>query len=109
MDRWVRRAEWLVGAATLVGVTGGFVAVVGKSDLGRCPKAALEKNVNRPGGHVYQHFDSPDARVCADACVSDTRCQAFSFDVTTSRCWLKSDVPPKVENAGFVSGVKRSS
>src|SRR5262245_48983168 len=107
MDRWVRRAEWLVGVATLVGVGGGIAAVV-DDHLSRNPKAAIEKNVNRSGGAVYRHFEAPDARVCADACVSDTRCQAFSFDLAKSRCALTSDVPPRVETAGFVSGVKRS-
>jgi hypothetical protein len=107
MDLWVRRAEWLVGVAALVGVGGGIAAAVG-DHLTRCPKAAIEKNVNRSGGEVYRHFEAPDPRVCADACVSDTRCQAFSFDLAKSRCALTSDVPPRVETAGFVSGVKRS-
>jgi hypothetical protein len=108
MDRWVRRAEWLVGVAILVGVGGGVVAVV-RGNLARCPKAAIEKNVSRSGGDVYRGFEAPDARVCADACVSDTRCQAFSFDLAKSRCTLASDVPPKVEGTGFVSGVKKGA
>ena len=108
MDQWVRRAEWLVGVAILVGVGGGVLAVV-HENLARCPKASIEKNVSRSGGDVYRGFEAPDPRVCADACVSDTRCQAFSYDLTKSRCTLASDVPPKVESAGFVSGVKKGA
>jgi hypothetical protein len=68
--------------------------------------AAFESNVNRSGGAEFARFSAPDPEVCADACISDARCLAFSYDVAASRCRLSADVPPKVEREGFVSAVK---
>jgi len=54
---------------------------------------------------------SGDPAACAARCERETRCRAWSFSyprtVTPApTCWLKSEVPPRVENSCCVSGVK---
>lgn len=66
---------------------------------------------DRPGGD-YANFTlrSGDPAVCAMRCERDARCRAWSFSYPTSEhhavCWLKSQVPARVEATGSVSGVR---
>jgi hypothetical protein len=67
---------------------------------------------DRPGGD-YTSFAvrGGDPAVCAERCDRDARCRAWSFAYPTTRgqratCWLKADVPARVEDACCVSGVR---
>ncbi len=66
---------------------------------------------DRPGGD-YTNFvlRSGDPAVCAIRCERDARCRAWSFAYPdadgAAMCWLKSQVPQRVESAGSVSGVR---
>jgi hypothetical protein len=67
---------------------------------------------DRPGGD-YIHFDvrSGDPAVCAARCEREARCRAWSFSYPTpggisAICWLKGQVPTRVENSCCVSGVR---
>jgi PAN domain len=69
---------------------------------------------DRPGGD-YSNFAvrGGDPAACAERCDRDPRCRAWSFAYPTTRgpratCWLKADVPPRVEDACCVSGVRGS-
>jgi hypothetical protein len=74
--------------------------------------AQAQTGFDRPGGD-YTSFvvRSGDPALCAARCDRETRCRAwsFSFPATVgarSVCWLKSDVPTRVENGCCVSGVR---
>jgi hypothetical protein len=67
---------------------------------------------DRPGGD-YTSFTvrGGDPATCAERCDRDPRCRAWSFAYPTTRlpratCWLKTDVPARVEDACCVSGVR---
>src|SRR5262245_65970149 len=67
---------------------------------------------DRPGGD-YANFpvSSGDPAACAARCERDGRCRAWSFSyprtaAPVAMCWLKSQVPQRVEDSCCVSGVK---
>ena len=68
---------------------------------------------DRHGGD-YANFPvrSGDPAICAARCDRDARCRAWSFNYPTSDrpavCWLKSQVPPRVEDGASASGVHGS-
>lgn len=102
--------KWLVGAVIgLLAAGGGIVALL---DYARKPAppqhrmSALEDSTDRYGGVDYSNFTTAGPQACSDSCLADSRCMAFSFNVSANQCWLKGDVPLRVENSGFVSGVK---
>ena len=73
---------------------------------------ALQYNTNRPGGD-YHNFDLAGANpnLCRSACQGDSNCVAWTYvnpgiQGPAARCWLKNSVPPAVNDACCVSGVK---
>lgn len=72
-----------------------------------------QSSFDRPGADYQSSpVSSGDPADCALVCERDRRCRAWSFnyptDMTTSGavCWLKSSVPPRVQDACCVSGVR---
>ena len=64
-------------------------------------------------GDDYTSFPirSGDPALCAARCEREARCLAWSFSYprsenTQSVCWLKSKVPPRIEDKCCVSGVR---
>jgi hypothetical protein len=79
---------------------------------GEADSARAQPLSDRPGGD-YSRFNvaTGDPAVCAARCDRESRCRAWTFSyprtVTPSAvCWLKSEVPARVENQCCVSGVK---
>ena len=102
------RTAWLAGLGLVLLGGGAMVALDGRGGRDGIPRdrmAALEPGVDRLG-QDYASFEAGSPQVCSDACLSDARCRAFSFDESGRRCWLKADIPEKVASNGFVSGVK---
>ena len=67
---------------------------------------------DRPGGD-YSRFNvvTGDPALCAARCDREARCRAWTFSyprtvAPSAVCWLKSEVPTRVENQCCVSGVK---
>jgi hypothetical protein len=74
--------------------------------------AQAQANFDRPGGD-YQSAVVPtgDPADCALVCERDRRCRAWSFNYPTDLvggavCWLKSNVPARVQHNCCVSGVR---
>ncbi len=74
--------------------------------------AIAQTGFDRPGGD-YTRFQvrSADPAACAARCDRDKKCRAWSFTYPATAgegavCWLKSQVPPPVENSCCVSGVR---
>jgi PAN domain len=74
--------------------------------------AQAQANFDRPGGD-YQNSPVPsgDPADCALMCERDRRCRAWSFNYPTdiaggAVCWLKSNVPARIEDSCCVSGVR---
>jgi PAN domain len=61
-----------------------------------------EANMARPGG-TYSSIEADDPAACAQICVDDTICMAWSFRENT--CELKATVPAQVAQSGATSGV----
>ena len=74
--------------------------------------ALAQANFDRPGGdYTSAPVTSGDPADCALVCERDKRCRAWSFnyptDMTNSAvCWLKSNVPSRVQDNCCVSGVR---
>ena len=66
---------------------------------------------DRPGGD-YSNFPirNGDPVTCALRCEHEARCRSWSFGYPTAEsaavCWLKSQVPARIEESGSVSGVR---
>src|SRR5216683_6133941 len=76
------------------------------------PSAArAQVGFDRHGGD-YANFPvrSGDPALCAARCDRDGRCRAWSFNYPNADrpavCWLKSQVPPRVEDSTSASGVR---
>lgn len=73
--------------------------------------ATAQVGFDRRGGD-YQNFAvrSGDPAVCAARCDRDNHCRAWSFSYPSrdrgAECWLKTEVPPRVEDPGAASGVR---
>jgi len=68
-------------------------------------------NTDRPG-QDYRNFtlSTPDWHACYEACVADTRCQAWTYvrpgvQGSQARCWLKNGVPAAHSDSCCISGV----
>jgi hypothetical protein len=66
----------------------------------------METNVNRPGSNL-RNFSAAGVVSCSKACNRDAACQAFTYQTSTGRCWLKGYQAPAVAESGVTSGVKR--
>jgi hypothetical protein len=75
-------------------------------------QAQAQMGFDRRGGD-YTSFPirTGDPALCAARCEREARCLAWSFSYprsenTLSVCWLKSNVPPRIEDKCCVSGVR---
>lgn len=74
-------------------------------------QAGAQVGFDRHGGD-YLNFAvrSGDPAVCAARCDRDLRCRAWGFSYPAgdrpATCWLKSQVPPRVEDNASASGVR---
>ena len=74
--------------------------------------ALAQANFDRPGGdYLSAPVTSGDPAECALVCERDRRCRAWTFNYPTDLtnravCWLKSNVPARVQSDCCVSGVR---
>jgi PAN domain len=74
--------------------------------------AQAQANFDRPGGDYQSRpVASGDPADCALVCERDQRCRSWSFNYPTDMtigavCWLKSNVPARIQNNCCVSGVR---
>jgi hypothetical protein len=74
--------------------------------------ARAQANFDRPGGDYQSSpVTSGDPADCALVCERDRRCRAWSFSYPTdiaggAMCWLKNNVPARVQDNCCVSGVR---
>ena len=78
-----------------------------------CARPALaQANFDRPGGdYLSSTVISGDPAECALVCERDRRCRAWTFSYPTDLanravCWLKSNVPARVQSDCCVSGIR---
>jgi len=69
-----------------------------------------EDHTNRPGSG-FSNFETNSWAECETACQREARCAAWSYarrgvQGARGRCWLKTQVPHPVDDAGVISGVK---
>jgi len=75
-------------------------------------QAVAQSNFDRPGGdYLSSPVTSGDPADCALLCERDRRCHAWSFNYPTdpatgALCWLKGNVPARVQDNCCVSGVR---
>jgi PAN domain len=79
--------------------------------LGGLQASHAQVGFDRRGGD-YAGFPvrSGDPAICAARCDREARCRAWSFNFPAgerpAQCWLKSQVPPRIEDSGSASGVR---
>jgi hypothetical protein len=64
-----------------------------------------EAGMDRPGGD-YDTFRTNQLTECKSSCARDRRCQAYTFNLIESLCYLKDRVPGTRGDSRKVSGVK---
>ncbi len=75
------------------------------------PASRGQVGFDRRGGDFTSFpVRSGDPAACAARCDREGRCRAWSFNYPNGDrpavCWLKSQVPPRVEDGGSASGVR---
>src|SRR3954452_5003888 len=74
--------------------------------------ALAQANFDRPGGdYLSAPVTSGDPAECALVCERDRRCRAWTFSypidlANRAVCWLKSNVPARVQSDCCVTGVR---
>jgi hypothetical protein len=74
--------------------------------------AQAQSGFDRPGGDYFKfEIRSGDPAVCAARCERDSRCRAWNFSYPRTNnvlatCWLKNQVPARVDSQCCVSGVR---
>lgn len=90
------------------------LALMGAASAARADSYTLEEGFARPGAD-YEVFEQnhsyPDHDNCQAACLSQPRCKSYTYvrpsaNGTSALCLLKSGVPPPVQDACCISGVK---
>ncbi len=88
-----------------------LVAVLAVAVVALMSPAQAQSGFDRRGGD-YTSFQvkTGDPAVCAARCEREGRCRAWSFSYprtanALATCWLKSSVPPRLEDKCCVSGV----
>ena len=90
-----------------------IVAVALGLPLAAPPTAHAQVGFDRRGGD-YTSFAvrSGDPALCAARCDRDSHCRAWSFSYPAgdhpAQCWLKNQVPSRVEDNAAASGVRGS-
>src|ERR1700709_225696 len=99
-----------MGTSRLLGACVVALAFLGATGSAR--PALAQANFDRPGGdYLSAPVTSGDPADCALVCERDKRCRSWTFsyptDITNGAvCWLKSNVPARVQNNCCVSGVR---
>lgn len=66
---------------------------------------SVEKNIDRPGWD-YDRVTVSGPDQCAQRCLGDSKCWAYTYVDGTRDCWLKSAAPAAVFKGGCMSGAK---
>ena len=93
-----------------------LIVVAALAGFAGVANAAMELNVDRPGGD-YTNVTLPPgsgAPMCENLCSADAPCKAWTYvkpgaQAPNPRCWLKNTVPDKRANNCCTSGVKLPS
>jgi len=76
------------------------------------PSARAQTGFDRRGGdYLSMQLKNADPAECAARCERDARCKAWSFSYprterAAATCWLKNQVPTRLEDKCCVSGVR---
>jgi len=94
--------RYLIGSWGALGLA--VVALIG-------PAQAQSGFDRRGGDYLSFQIRNGDPAVCAARCERDARCRAWSFSYprtanTLATCWLKNQVPARLEDNCCVSGVR---
>ena len=91
----------------------GFASVVLVTAVATADRpASAQAGYDRPGAdYASAPVTSGDPAVCATRCERDSRCRSWSFAYPPdsggpAMCWLKRDVPSRVQSNCCVSGVR---
>ena len=89
-----------------------WIGALAVTTVAVCGPAAAQTGFDRRGGDYTSFFiRSGDPVLCAARCEREARCRAWSFSYPRTEnavavCWLKNQVPPRVEDKCCVSGVR---
>ncbi len=89
---------------------GAFVAMVlmaptlaGAEDLIPAKRLAISNNTDLPGGDITSIFDTT-LEACERACLTNSKCQAFTFNTHNGSCFPKSKMGAAASFDGAISG-----
>lgn len=91
--------------AFMVAASGMLAAPVAFADPAAAPERSLVETPNADFfGGDYDVLKSVDLNVCQTACLSENRCQAYTFNVKTRWCFLKEKAGEMRSVVGATSG-----
>ena len=91
--------------ALLVAVAAAALAVPARADETVVPqrRLVLSNDIDFPGGDIGKIFDTT-VEACERACLSDSSCHAFTFNLHAGACFPKQSVTGTTPFAGALSG-----
>jgi alpha-2-macroglobulin len=92
----------IVVLGVMVGVAAPLLAQT--QDLVPGRRLVLTKDTDLPGGDLASLFDT-DLQACEQACLSNTRCTAFTFNSRNGSCFPKAGAGEPAPYAGAYSGL----
>jgi hypothetical protein len=90
----------------------GLIGVLALTIVVNMTSARAQTGFDRRGGdYTSMQLKSADPADCAARCERDARCRAWSFsyprtETARATCWLKNQVPSRLEDKCCVSGVR---
>ena len=112
IPRWKRLLESNPRMGTVRLLRACLVMLALLAAAGSVRPALAQANFDRPGGdYLSAPVTSGDPAECALVCERDRRCRAWTFSYPTDLanravCWLKSNVPARVQSDCCVTGVR---
>ena len=68
----------------------------------------FERNIDLLG-RDYRNAPSQGAADCSSICQAEDQCRAWTYVLSTGRCWLKDATPKRVYNTCCISGIKKGA
>jgi hypothetical protein len=88
-----------------IGIPGIFEIEIGAKPNKFC--IDVDRGYDRNGSDYNGGVEMSGFQQCNDTCLIDENCKAFSFNASSSQCWLKTDPGLRQPNSKYIAGVKR--
>src|SRR3954464_11018733 len=91
----------LIHMIVIAGLAAGAVPL--NNAVAQSSASGFERNIDLPG-RDYRNVPLQGAGDCSSTCQAENQCRAWTYVLSTGRCWLKDAAPKRVYNTCCISG-----